>query len=360
MKRKIIVTVPKLSAPGGVSAFWNALLPSFSQFGDMDLHTFEIGGHGKNIFGPVVDQWRFNKLVANAPDLVFLNPSLGLKSFFRDGLFARRLSKRGIAFVAFFHGWDLHFEKKVSEKYRSFFNSSFANATILFVLSAKFSDTLRAWGYQGTIVVETTVVTSSLTDGFKIAEKYTPVSLPEPVRILFLSRLVKEKGIYEMLDAFQNLRLSFPDLELMVAGKGMEYRNVLSLSKDREGVTMVGHVSGQEKIDLFTSCHIYCLPSYTEGLPTTVIEAMAFGLPIITTPVGGLIDFFETEQMGYFVQVGNAKNLENKLFLLIADPSARERIGRYNHEYAHNRFLSPTVADRLYLHLTRAMSKKIK
>ncbi len=357
MKKKIIITVPNLTTPGGVSAFWNALLPTFYSFKDVEVQTLEIGGHGKNIFGPFVDQARFNRAVNKGTDLAFINPSLGFKSFFRDGFFARHLYKKGINFVVFFHGWDLDFEKKVSKKYLTFFNKSYAKAETIFVLSAMFGDKLREWGYKGNIVIETTTIDSVLIDKFKIEKKYTYAASLDKIKILFLSRLVKEKGIYETIDAFKSLKRSFPILELIIAGDGKDYDDVLEYSKSIEGVKMVGHVSGNEKIDLFESCQIYCLPSYTEGLPTTVLEAMAFGLPIVTTPVGGLVDFFEEGRMGYLVKVKNTTDLEEKLFDLLSDSSLCEEIGRYNYTYSHTRFLNNVVADRLYNHMIKSMTK---
>lgn len=352
-----MITVPKLAAPGGVSAFWNALLPSFYQQDDVIVETLEIGGHGKNIFGPILDQYRFNKAVAQKTDLVFLNPSLGFKSFFRDGVFARRLSKKGINFVVFFHGWDLDFEKKVSNQYLKFFKNSYANAETIFVLSAAFGNTLKEWGYSGNIVVETTTIDARLVNNFDIEQKY-PVAYPlDKIKILFLSRLLDEKGIYETIDAFKSLKLKFPILELIIAGDGEVFEKVVAYAKNIEDVQMTGHVSGDEKARLFSSCQLYCLPSYSEGLPTTVLEAMAFGLPIVTTPVGGLVDFFKEGKMGFFAKPKNSADLSAKLSQLVSDPKLCEKIGRYNYSYSHKRFLNTVVANRLYLHMKQSISE---
>jgi hypothetical protein len=111
MKKHILITVPKLTRAGGVSSFWSALLPVLKKYEDLDIDTLEIGGNN-NIFGPIIDQWHFYKGTNTHIDLAVLNPSLALKSFFRDALFARRLVKKNIPFLVFFHGWHLEFEKK--------------------------------------------------------------------------------------------------------------------------------------------------------------------------------------------------------------------------------------------------------
>jgi glycosyltransferase involved in cell wall biosynthesis len=360
MKKKILITVPKLSTPGGVSAFWNALLPELLVFEELQIETLEIGGHGKNILGPLIDQRSFNTILGQGTDLVFLNPSLGFRSFFRDGLFARQLAKKGIAFVVFFHGWDLDFEGKVTKKYVSFFQRSFGKADTLFVLSKKFAEKLREWGYKGTIVVETTAVDVKLLKNFDIDQKYSGKNNADKTRILFLSRLLKEKGIYETIDAFVAIRAKFHKLELVIAGDGEAYEEIFKYSNGKDGIVMKGHVEGQQKIDLFKSCHIYCLPSYTEGLPTSVLEAMAFGLPVITTPVGGLVDFFKDEKMGCFVAVGNVTELQHRMENLVSDSVLAEEMGRFNYQYAHEMLMSTKVAKRLCGYMLDGINNKRK
>lgn len=348
MTHNIIITVPKLTAAGGVSAFWNALLPQFSQFRDFNVTTLEVGGHGKNFLGPLLDQLKFNKSVGPNTDLVVLNPSLGARSFFRDGLFARRLVKKNKDFIVFFHGWDLAFEKKISDKYIRFFQSSFGRAERILVLSPAFKDKLVEWGFKGDIIVETTTVDKDLLSDFSPENKWKATEKPEPLSILFLSRLLKEKGIYEVIDAFKKLQFKFSELRLIIAGDGEEFQAVARAIKSVPNIEMMGHVDGKLKVDLLGKSHIYCLPSYSEGLPTSVLEAMAFALPVVTTAVGGLQYFFEDQKMGYFVDLEKEGDLEQKLASLILDTQLRTKIGNYNHGYAEEKLLSNVVAKRLY------------
>ena len=162
MIKQILVTVPKLSLPGGVSAFWNALLPEFHKMDQVHFKTLEIGGHGKNVFGPVIDLWNLRKATKLSTDLILLNPSLGSRSFFRDAFFAKYLIRKNIPFVVFFHGWNLQFEERINKKYISFFQNSLGRAKKIFVLSSDFKEKLLAWGYQGEIVVATTTVDAKL------------------------------------------------------------------------------------------------------------------------------------------------------------------------------------------------------
>lgn len=345
MIKNIIVTVPKLTLPGGVSAFWNALLPEFKKLETVRFRPLEIGGHGNNVFGPLIDLWNLRKVTKTSPNLLVLNPSLGSRSFFRDAFFAKYLIRKNIPFAVFFHGWNLQFEKRIDEKYVSFFQKTIGKAKKIFVLSSDFEKKLLEWGYQGKVVVSTTTVNANLFNGTTFKKPINDAS--STLRILFLSRLIKEKGIYEMINAFENLIAEKINVQLIIAGNGQELENLKALVANNESIILTGHVEGQKKIDLYENCDVYCLPSYSEGLPTSVLEAMSFGKPVITTPVGGLKSFFQDSKMGFFVRAESSTDLEEKLKVLLIDKSLRNKIGAFNYNYAHEHIMSDKVAQKI-------------
>lgn len=351
VEMEILIATPKLSTLGGVSAYWNSILPILYSYDDIKFTIMEIGGHGKNIVGPIFDQWSFYKKANATIDLAFLNPSLGSKSFFRDALFAKQLVKKRIPFIVFFHGWNLDFEKKVENNYITFFLNTFGQSKKIFVLSKDFKNKILEWGYKGEVIIETTNVDAELLNDFSIREKLNKIKTVKKIRILFLARLIREKGIFEAVDAFEILANKFQNIELIVAGDGKDYEELKTRVEGNKYIVVVGHVEGQDKIDLFKKSHIYCLPSHSEGLPTSVLEAMAFGLPVITTNVGGLKEFFQDNKMGYLADVHNSKNLEEKLFMLIDDKEILKKISMFNYEYAQKYLLSTIVAKRIYKHL---------
>jgi glycosyltransferase involved in cell wall biosynthesis len=195
--------------------------------------------------------------------------------------------------------------------------------------------------------VGTTTIDPDLLDTFSAEDKIQALREAPSLKILFLSRLVKEKGIYETLKAFQTLRKAYPTAELVVAGDGPEYANLCMQTVRMEGVTLTGHVAGNEKNELLSTSHIYCLPSYTEGLPTSVLEAMAFGIPVVTTAVGGLRDFFKDPEMGSFVDLEKPGDLADKLGQLLANKDRRMAVGKFNLKFAQAHLMAPTVATKL-------------
>jgi glycosyltransferase involved in cell wall biosynthesis len=350
MIKDIIVTVPKLTLPGGVSAFWNALLPEFHKMDQVRFRSVEIGGHGKNVFGPLIDIWNLRKATKSKSDLIILNPSLGSRSFFRDAFFAKYLLRNNIPFVVFFHGWSLDFEERIDKKYISFFQSTLGKAKKIFVLSSDFESKLKAWGYQGEVVVATTTVNAQLFENQTI--ELENEDKQERLKILFLSRLIKGKGIYETINAFNQIQKDFKNAQLIIAGSGEELENLKPLVGQNENIVLTGHVDGQDKIDLYKECLFYCLPSYSEGLPTSVLEAMAFGKPVITTPVGGLKSFFQDNTMGFFVHPKDAVDLEAKFRILLTDHSLRKKMGDFNYQYAHQHIMSNKVAHKMLVEIT--------
>lgn len=349
MKKRVLVTIPNLSSPGGVIFYWQAIWPTLSNYNQANWQTMEVGGYGKNIFLAFKDQWKFYKKITLNTDLVVLNPSLGFKSFFRDAIFAKQLQRKKIPFVVFFHGWEPSFEKEVSKKYVRFFINSFGKASKIIVLSSDFKEKLLEWGYKGEIIIETTAVDNSLTKNYNFDLKSTSNGT---IRILFLSRLILDKGGHITMEAFKNLRKKYTNIKLTIAGDGPEYDNIKDFAQKEEDIIMTGHVTGLAKRILFENTDIYCLPTCLgEGLPISVLEAMAFGIPVITTRVGGLKDFFEDGKMGFFIDIRDAKSLENSLVQLISNPEKMKEIGNYNHEYAENNLMGDKVAKRIYGYL---------
>ena len=350
-KSNILLVVANLSTLGGVSIFWNSLLSAFEKTNYFNFDIFQIGGHGKNIFGPILDQWRLNKkLKSNKTlELGIINPSLLNKSFFRDALFAKQMAKNNLPFIVFFHGWDLEFEAKVTNKYINFFLKSFGKAEKIFVLSEDFKVKIIEWGYKGKVIIQTTTVDATLTHNFtlkeKIKEKETDTSI---TKILFLSRIIKEKGIFELIEAFEHLNKKRDDIELIIAGDGEAFTQLKNVVKHKRNIRVTGFVEGENKIALLKESDLYILPSYTEGLPISVLEAMMFGLPVITTKVGGLKRFFKNGKMGYFIEPKSIIDIEKKIELILSNKAKLKEMSKFNYQYAQKKLTNDVVAKKLY------------
>lgn len=159
-------------------------------------------------------------------------------------------------------------------------------------------------------------------NGVDIA-KYLPVvarELHKPATVLFLGRLGERKGIYDLLSAIQEL--DSPDFKFVLAGDG-EVAQVRSLVKERglgRVVQVPGWVGPEEKRKLLSGSDIYVLPSYHEGLPISILEAMAAGLPVISTPVGGIPEAVIEGETGYLCSPGDHIGLADAIRESVSDP----------------------------------------
>lgn len=295
-----------------------------------------------------------NTLVRGKVDLVFLNPSLDFKSLIRDGIFIiiSRLFRKQV--IVFFRGWISECEQHIEKKYLSAFKFVFFRSNALMVLAEAFSNKLKQWGYQEKIYVETTIVESVYFD--QAVGKLAELDNRNDVTLLYLARIERVKGIYEAIAAYQILCLKYKNLRFLIAGGESlsgsleDMRNVEKYIIDHSipNVNFLGFVSGTAKEKVLMESDILLFPSGEgEGMPNAVLESMAFGLAIVTSTVGGLVDFFQNEKMGYMTNSISPHILADLCEKLILSKTLRKEIAFYNHQYAREHFSSIEVAHRL-------------
>jgi glycosyltransferase involved in cell wall biosynthesis len=171
-----------------------------------------------------------------------------------------------------------------------------------------------------------------------------------PVVILFLSRIVSVKGVYQAIEAFALVNAKYPTTQLIIAGDGNELENVKSLLKSRhlDQAKTLGYVQGDEKRATFCESHIYVFPSQeAEGMPQSVLEAIGCGLPLVTTVLGGLTDFFLDGKMGLALSNVDPKHIADLLLKLVEDRVLRKEMALFNHRFARQHFLASKAAVRL-------------
>jgi glycosyltransferase involved in cell wall biosynthesis len=349
---RLLVTGPALSDPGGVSAYYNAVLPELRR-GPGEIEYLQIGGTFSRggPFSPLIDQWRFRAALRRfKPDLVLCNPSLDPRSFIRDGLFVHHAARRHRVLV-FFHGWRDDFAETVERRWLAAFRATFARSTAFIVLASRFRDQLHKWGVTAPIGLGVTAVSGALLEGLREDALGQRRSSGTTARILFLARLERGKGILETLEAFRSLREKGLAVTLTVAGDGGARKDVAEFLAANPGLASVidvtGDVRGDRKRELLLTHDIYCFPSYTEGMPGSVLEAMAFGLPVVSARVGGLADFFEDGRMGRVLPKIDGSCVAKALEELVLDPDGRRAIGDLNHRFAMANFTATASARKL-------------
>lgn len=160
------------------------------------------------------------------------------------------------------------------------------------------------------------------------------------IRLLFLGLIGQRKGVYELIEGFAAAAKQNPKLRLCIAGNGEEEK--ARACAQELGVTdkveFAGWIGAERRNALLAQADIFLLPSHNEGLPMSVLEAMAWGVPVITTPVGGIPELIEHGINGLLVEAGNSKAIQACIEQLALDACLREKIGQAGREAIQQRF----------------------
>ena len=150
-----------------------------------------------------------------------------------------------------------------------------------------------------------------------------------PPVILFVGRLVEEKGVEYLLQAFSKVVTEIPEAKLVIVGKGPKEKELESLTKKLglHNVFFLGAAENRLMPNIYVGCDVLVLPSIREPFGNVVIEAMAAGKPVIGSYVGGMKDTVVHGVTGYHVQPRNSQQISKYLIKLLKDESLRKRLG---------------------------------
>ena len=326
MNRPVVLILgPHRAAVSGVSTHLNLLLGS-SLAEDYEMVHFQVGSEGRkeNVLMRLVRLLvapfaLFAAILFRHAAIVHINTSLNPRAYWRDLAFlwvAKLLRARVVYQV---HGGALpqrFFEK--SSLLTAFLRWTLNTPDVVVVLAQVELDAYRRFIPKQHVAL--------MPNGID-CRPYTQVPIVRsrndlPLRLLYIGRHAREKGLYE---TFQGLRLAHElgiDARLVVAGAGPEeqrlrrYAQALGIAGR---ITFAGPVFGEDKVKLFAGADVMLLPSYSEGLPYALLEAMAAGIPVIATPVGAIPDVVAHGTHGYLVPVRDGKAIAEAIAALGAN-----------------------------------------
>ncbi|MEP7257327.1 MAG: glycosyltransferase family 4 protein [Flavitalea sp.] len=148
----------------------------------------------------------------------------------------------------------------------------------------------------------------------QVRPKKKTIAMNGRVNFLFLGCIGARKGIFDLLEALHQNEEAFKGkYNLVVAGNGEvdKLQKIIADSHPDGSVSYAGWVNGAKKTALLQQCDVYVLPSYNEGLPVSVLEALAYGKAIISTNVGGIPEVVRTGYNGWLFQAGDLSALMN-------------------------------------------------
>ena len=152
----------------------------------------------------------------------------------------------------------------------------------------------------------------------------------EKIRFLFLGLISKNKGIFDIIEVIKNnIDLFENKIELIIGGNGETIKLQKHIERYKIGniVKFVGWIKNEIKLKYLQNSDVYILPSYNEGLPISILEAISYEKPIISTTVGGIPEVVNNNENGFLISPGNLEQIEKSMKHFIENPQDIEKFG---------------------------------
>jgi len=350
---------PSLEKKGGVSDFCKMLMNHLDR--DFKVSYFAVGSKSEkeSVWSRSVtligNSLRLLALLrARKFDLVQINPSFVKYSLIRESVHLCFLNAFRLAgkTVVFFHGWDRRLAERIRDNpfWRAAFVKIYDQAALIFVLYKTCRDELVQLGLNP----EKIRITTTMYEGEEEPERQVEPELASngKVQILFMSRLLSEKGVFASAEVGRLLAASGRrDFSVVLAGDGKEswkLKDYILKYGLQEHVSTPGYVSGLTKKKLLAESDIFLFPTvYNEGCPVVVLEAMGAGQAIVSTPVGAIADIVKHEENGFLISSRDPQDFYEAVDRLIKDRDLLRRIQQANRKKARENFEAGVVTRKL-------------
>jgi glycosyltransferase involved in cell wall biosynthesis len=322
MRQKIVMIGTSNTTKGGISA----VILVYEEIGLLDgvsvryIPTHCDGSAVTKFFAAFKGLMRYLPLlVTGQVGLLHVHSASG-PSFWRKFMFIAPALLAGRPVVLHWHGGGfVGFYRRSPAWQKQLIAWTFARCSRVVALSNQWHDTLT------TLFPRARVVT--IPNPVKLAER--PAGRPAvPPILLFLGRIVAEKGVEDLLRAMPVVLEQVPDCHLVMAGTGdlQRYRELAARLGVGHAVEFPGYVEGAAKAELFSQASAFVLPSHIEAMPMSVLEAMAQGLPVVATTVGGIPQAVRNGVDGLLFEPRDVAALGDALVRLLSDEALRSNL----------------------------------
>lgn len=256
----------------------------------------------------------------------------------RKMLFFKPAKWLGKKIVVHFHAFSP--ETTINGPYSNLYKYLFSNADAVVVLSNYWKDAVNQkfnLGEKVKVIYNPCTVT-------EYTEKYEKTN-----SVLYAGALNQRKGYADLIKAFAKVATKHPDWSVVLAGNG-ELERARELAQKlgiEQQVKLLGWVSGEQKDKAYKEATVFCLPSYAEGFPMAVLDAWAYGLPVITTPVGGIPDIAEDGKNLLLFNPGDIDKLAECMDRMMSDEALRGSLAAESERLAATTFNIDTINEQV-------------
>ena len=323
---RIIMLGPSLSVKGGISSVEKLILQQISSKVQIrHIATHEEGSVALRVlvFGRALGElvWR---ILLEDVNLVHIHLSQRGSAFRKAILTALVLLFRKPV-ILHAHGSEFRlFYSKLTPRIKQLLGWVFSRCSRFIVLSESWKNFyITSLGLKDEQVVV-------LANPVKLPPQVPHRPSSKEVNLLFLGRIGQRKGAFDLIKAFAALPIEQKNQAKLIIGGDGEVEQAKSLVQSLNltaYITVPGWVEPEQRDELLAKADVFILPSYNEGLPMAILEAMGWGLPAITTPVGGIPELVTNRKDGLLVNPGNIEQLLEAIKSLIKNESLRLKLG---------------------------------
>lgn len=281
------------------------------------------------------------KIVARNPDLVYFTLSPKGYAFYRDAIyvFLLKIMNRKIAFHLHSQGVRINANSNRLKKY--LYRKVFRNTYVICLSESLAGDISDVYSPTPFFVPNGIGLYPESNGNIKHQDNAVP-------HILFLSNYMRCKGILDLIDALSVLKNQGFTFTARLVGAPFDLtvetlESILRKNHLEEFVKVTGPLFGDQKIVEFQTADIFVFPTLNDAFPLVILEAMQFGLPVISTYVGGIPEIVTDNETGFLIDGGDIKLLADKIALLLKDKNMRIEMGkkgssRFSQNYTLDKF----------------------
>jgi glycosyltransferase involved in cell wall biosynthesis len=364
-KHKIII-LGKIPPPYMGTSIWFDILCNSSLTNHFDIHWLNVNVHKdfsrlgksyiKNILPNVRLYFQFFNLLKNfRPKLVLIPISQSTPGFLKDSIFIRLVPKKSRTLIIL-HGSNLkNWLNNSSSWINRYFSDTLKNTYGAVVLGNNLRYLFFPWFPQEKIFV--------VPNGLTIKSTQRPVKNGSTIIIRYIGSLTDAKGIVEIIEAINLLKNSQNKFQLVLNGvwRDTKIRNKCEKIIEEKSLPIYyeGQVTGEDKSLAYSKSDIFVFtPNKPEGHPLVIIEAMAAGLPIISTDQGAITESVFDMINGFIVKPNCPEEIAEKIKYLIDNPAERIRMGKESRRLYEENFTEEKMVGRLINVFNQVLEEK--